>query len=218
MAKKTTRTIPVEFGGVSLGQTTGRIGVHIDRGNVGLLDADELFSNHRLIGKVVLGEHGDDEDQALMFTDMSIEVAGAFDVKGFRVSADKLGLGLTYSLADVDVSDLAKFAKGSGRLVVDEIAEIPKEDKTEPDHVPGSLAANGPWAAIPLSDLFDGAILKNLKAAKIETIGQLQDFTAKDYQRLTDINGIGESAATKIENRMIQFWADNPQFGEDEAE
>ena len=30
-------------------------------------------------------------------------------------------------------------------------------------------------------------------------------------RQLTDIKGVGESAANKIEERMIEFWAQNPQ-------
>lgn len=60
----------------------------------------------------------------------------------------------------------------------------------------------------PLAKLFDGAILKSLAEAKIETVGYLAEWSK--VKQLSDIPGIGPGKGGKIEDRLIQFWAENP--------
>lgn len=203
----------VSFGGVSIGETTARLGIHIDRGVIELNKADELFCNRRLTGKVVLGQFDESSGQRKLIDDVDHQVSGSFDVKGFRASTDSIAAGLTFSLKEIDIAELARFSKGQGRLVIDEVGDIPEEEKPSrlaPDHVPGSLKADGPWRNEPLDNLFDPskATRKALAAAGIDTVGQLADYTASE-RRLTDIDGIGPGKEQEIEDRMMCFWADN---------
>lgn len=206
---------PVSFGGVSIGKNTGRIGVTLDREWMELEQASDLFCNRRLNGKVVLGRAGDQANQAKLIDDLDHEVSGAFDVKGFRVTLDVLAAGLTFSLVDVDIAELAKFSKGVGRLVVYEIGEIPADavDEGLDDDLP-MLKADGPWAAVLLSTLFDPkkAICKALKKAGLETVGDFADFQAKkgDFWA-KDLAGIGPKARQEIEDVFEKFWLANPQ-------
>lgn len=62
--------------------------------------------------------------------------------------------------------------------------------------------------AVQLTTLFDGAILKSLVEAKIETVGDLANWSST--KQLADIPGIGPGKGGKIEERMIQFWSENP--------
>lgn len=55
-----------------------------------------------------------------------IEMTGCFDVK-----SDSIGIGLTFSIKDVDVSTLAKFANRDGRIVIESIEEIPEGEGDE---------------------------------------------------------------------------------------
>lgn len=204
--------IVVSFGGVSIGEKTARLGVNCDREVLDIDRADEAFCDRRLSGSVVLGHTADAPGQAVLFDDTDHVVRGVFDVKGFRVSSAKIGTGLTFSLNDIDVAELAKFSSGTGRLLVDEIADIPEdEEKAIAQHVPGTLRSEGPWRDVSLDTLFDPkqVIRKSLAAANINTVGELADYTASD-QRLTDIEGIGETKAAAIEDRMVDFFADNP--------
>lgn len=204
----------VTFGGVSIGDNTARLGIAIDRGVINLNRADDLFCNRRLTGKVVLGMFDEGDGQGKLIDDVDHEVAGAFDVKGFRCSADVITIGATFSLKDIDIAELAKFSKGQGRLIVqdaNDIPEVPKEPPVKPG-VPGTLRADGPWANHSLDELFDPekTIRKALANADIDTVGQLADYSATG-KRLTDIAGIGPGKAQEIEDVMLEFWKKNPE-------
>jgi hypothetical protein len=218
-AKKNGQTscldIPVEFGGVSIGDGTARIGIAIDRGVLNINAADESFCGKRLTGRVVLG-HSDESPGQSRFFDDDHQVEGVFDVKRIGVNLKQISTGLTFSVASVDVSELAKLSKGSGRLIVESIEQLPddsdedNDDDDEQGELPGTLKAEGPWRDVQLDTLFEGQVLKSLKKAVGRTVGDLADWTAVENNRLTDIEGIGPGKAEKIENRLMQFWQDNP--------
>lgn len=211
--------IGVLFKGVSIGKNTARIGVKIDRKRLPLAKADEVFCGHRLDGSLVLGRADESPGQSQLF-DNSELLDGVFDCKSLSIGADSVSLGLTFSLNDINVAELAKYSNTPGRVIVDDVGEIPEDakDDHEEHHVPGTLAADGPWREFELSEMFEGAVLKSLHAADIKTVGELHDWTASD-KRLIDIKGIGEGKAQEIEDRMMQFWQDNQNAdGIDEAD
>ena len=119
--------IPVAYGGVSIGKETARLGMTIDRKVLNVVGANEAFCNRRLHGRVMLGN----DDGALF--DKSLAVESVFDVKGFRVTSDAIGVGLTFQMNEIDIATLAKFSKGGGRLVVDEISQIPGGESKDED-------------------------------------------------------------------------------------
>lgn len=205
--------IPVQFGGVSIGKSTARLGCAVDRQSLNLVAADEAFCGHRLTGTVRLG--GEDGQPMLDgMDDLEHEVAGTFDCKRIGVSAESISFGLTFSLADVEVGELAKLSKGAGRLLVESIAELPADAHDEEDDEEFIPAVDGgAWRDVELSTLFDGAKLKSLKKAGLKTVGDLSDFTASD-KRLIDLEGIGEGKAAEIEDTMLKFWEANPDMAE----
>lgn len=217
----------VTFGGVSIGENTARVSITLDRKLIHLNMADQLFCNRRLIGKVALGgideANNGNETQGKLIDDVDHEVSGAFDVKGFRCSADVIAFGITFSLKDIDIAELAKFSKGHGRLIVNQATDIPEEPKPEKpisgNHTPSTLKLTGPRRKVSLDDLFDPTktVRKALANANIDNVGQLADYTASG-KRLTDIDGIGQTKADEIEERMVQFWKDNPENEADIAE
>lgn len=204
---------PVSFGGVSIGKSTGRIGIGIDRSWIGLDEAADMFCNRRLIGKVVLGGADDASGQQKLVDDLDVEVNGAFDCKGFRVTEESLSTGLTFSLSEVSIADLAKFSKGVGRLVIMETGEIPDDAPSEDfDEEKPILKAEGPWADVELSTLFEGRILKALSKAGITTVGKLADHTQLHGEWWhKEVPGIGDAARQQIEDTLEKFWAANPQ-------
>ena len=114
----------VDFGGVSIGETTARLGVKIARPQLTITKADATFTGKRLSVVVQLGNH--DPDQKKLF-DVVTEVGGSVDVKRLGVNVDEYSTGLTFNLADVDVATLAKFSKGKGRLRVLAVEDLPDE-------------------------------------------------------------------------------------------
>lgn len=133
MAKKRTETvldIPVEFGGVSIGDGVARLGVKIDRKALPLTEAERIFVGHRLSGRVTLGGNGDSSGQQ-KFVEDEHTVDGVFDVKRIGVSVKQITTGLAFNCEDIDVAEIAKLSKGSGRLVVDQVNALPEP---EPKH------------------------------------------------------------------------------------
>ncbi len=222
MAKKSKSTVslldaPVQFGGVSIGDQTARLGVRISRQCIKLEHADEYFSGRRLSIQVALGGGEDSPGQMLLLDDMDFVIASVCDVKRYGVTSDTISTGLTFSLKDTEIETLARFSKGSGRLAINQAVEIPVDvatDDDDDDDAPkkGALKTDQPWRRVSLDTLFHGSILKALKAGGLSTVGDMADHTAKD-NRLTDIRGIGGAAAEKIEDQMARFWADNPDAG-----
>ena len=213
MSDKLLLDCPVHFGNVSIGELTTRIGAKVSRDWLKLNDADLLFSNRRLTGSIVLGHQNDAAGQKQAFDD---QVSGVFDVKGFRVSVDHLSAGPTFNRADIDIAEIAKFSGSGGRLRVIGTEEIPDEEKAAAEHVPGSLKADGPWRDVSLDTLFDPkqSTYKALVTAGLKTVGELADYSATE-KRLRDIEGIGDHKVQVMEDRLLDFWADNPEVQED---
>jgi len=210
--------VPCEFGGVSIGECTARLGVRISREQISLEEADDCLCGRRLECRVVLGHPEDAPGQQTLIEDADLCVAGSADVKRFGCSPDWITGGLTFSLQEIDVAELARFSKGRGRLAVCDIAEIPEDgEHKEPARAepPGTLKAQGPWRAIRLERLFTGAVLKALLETGLGTLGELADYTASE-RRLTDIAGIGQAKAELIEQRMAQFWESNQDAAAEE--
>jgi len=122
--------LPVEFGGVSFGDQTARLGVVVSRDRLNLDAADESLCNHRLNGRVAIGGFDDAPGQGTFEFDSVVE--GMFDVKTFGVSSKAISFGLTFGLNDIDRGDLAEFAKTKGRLQVELVSQIP--DKAKSSH------------------------------------------------------------------------------------
>ncbi len=207
--------LPVEFGGVSIGETTARLGMKIKKEVLNIIQAEEAFCGRRLSGVIKLGGAADSPGQTTMF-DTELVVDGTFDIHRFGVGPEAYTTGATFKLKEIDIGDLARFSKGAGRLVVANIAAIPTDEVLEDDdedtsgELPGTLKSEGPWRDFSLDELFSGAVLKSLKKAGLQNVGDLADYTAGE-SRLTDIAGIGEGKAQQIEDRMLAFWRDNPQ-------
>lgn len=204
--------VSVKFGGVSVGDATTRIGIKIERERLKLNDADRVFCGHRLTGRVELGNYDDSSGQGRFVPAEKFE--GVFDCKRLGWDSSNITTGLTFIKKDIALDLIGLFAKGSGRLLITDIADIPEE---APDHeddapsLPGTFKADGPWADVMLSTLFEGAILKSFHNAKIKTVGDMAAFTSKEFQTLGDITGLGPVKVEMIEKRMEEFWRDNPR-------
>jgi hypothetical protein len=78
-------------------------------------------------------------------------------------------------------------------------------------HKPASPESPDAWRAVLFLDILRNAhvpakIIAALFDANIATLGQFADFTAK--KRLTDIKGVGDAAAERIEKVLELYWAD----------
>lgn len=127
---KPTLEVAVQFGGLSIGDQTARLGVRIARAFVDVAKADAVFVGKRLEVVVQLGAA--DADQMKLF-DVELEVVGAVDVKRIGVAPDAISAGLTFNLQSIDVATLARFSKCVGRLKVLTVADLPAEAAAEAD-------------------------------------------------------------------------------------
>ena len=211
--------IPVQFGGVSIGESTARLSIKVPRDAIGINDADQAFCERRLTGRIVLGGGSDSPGQTKMF-DTDIAVEATFDIHRFGVSHEHFTTGATFKLNEIDVAELAQFSKGAGRLVVDTIDVIPtdvvdEEDDDTDSTLPGTFATDEPWQNVSLDSLFSGAILKALKGAGLSSVGDLyayqQPSKSGHVNQLADIKGLGPAKVQQVEDRMVEFWRDNPQ-------
>ncbi len=215
---KTALNAPVAFGGVSIGEKTARIGIKINRKNLTLETADKAFSGRRLIGRIVLGHEDESADQTQMF-DSDYSVEGAFDVNQFSTNATYFGAGLTFNLAEIDIEDLAHMSKGAGRLIVDEVTDIPEPEPEEKTPKSESLKFTGEWAKVRMDEIFkaDGVIVKGFAAKDIVTVGDMVNWQKDDRNQLIDLPGVGPSKVQEIEDTMMVFWASNPEAAEQAA-
>lgn len=124
--------LPVEFGGVSIGETTARLGMRIKKDSLNIVQAEEAFCGRRLTGVIRLGGGSDSPGQTTMFeTDLVVE--GTFDIHRFGVGPETYTTGAMFKLNEIEIGDLARFSKGAGRLVVTDVAEIPVDEVDEDD-------------------------------------------------------------------------------------
>lgn len=207
--------VPVEFGGVSFGDHVARIGVRVIRQRLNIDAADGALCGRRLNGKIMVCPPDEDGTQTHFDGDPEHEVDGVFDVAGFRVSPKHISCGLAFNLSDIDDSELSKFAKKTGRLVVYSVEQLATKAKdAKPADIPGqkrlTLAAGETWQEFPLSKLgLPETTIAKLVDASISNIGALKEYL--DHHQLTDIDGIGAGKADKIKSALEQFWAANPQ-------
>lgn len=118
----------VSFGNVNIGEDTVRIGITIPRKEISVSQADKHLCGKRLIGQIIAQAGKGGDGQGGLF-EAGESLDGSFDVKSFNVKRKSLSCGLTFSIASVDINKLAYFAKRNGKLVVDEMTEIPEEDE-----------------------------------------------------------------------------------------
>lgn len=119
------------------------------------------------------------------------------------------------------LAELLDAIDGQGNLFTQ---AAPTEAETAAPQSPAPSTASDAWRDVLLADVwaaYDGnpkllALLKDGKrkdgsVVEIETLGQLADFTADGKTMLTDIKGIGQEKATKIDQLLERYWADHPQ-------
>lgn len=206
--------IGCDFGGVSLGKETCRVGVKLERSSITLQDADTFLCGMRLTGKLVVGGKQAAPGQTTLpgMEDAGHEVAGVFDVKRFGVSAKEITFGATFAMASVDPRDLAKLANSSGRLVVTDADVIPDDeagdDEGHDDHedvgpIPKSkpMAFDAPKSPACLDDLKrdDGAAMP---LSALEQFGTTRGIT----------KSVTAAVGGKTIGHLEKFMAANPEY------
>jgi hypothetical protein len=121
----------VKFGGLSVGESTARLGVAVARENLDLDDADASLCGRRLTATIIGRSVGTANGDQTALPGMEAEDAkidGVFDVKKFGVTASRITFGLTANLKDIDISTLSHFPTREGELRIDKIGPLPDGD------------------------------------------------------------------------------------------
>jgi hypothetical protein len=124
--------LAVSFGNVSAGDKTCRIGCSVDRGTLKLTDADKNLCEKRLAVVCIVRPPGENEDQGRldgMEREGIHEVQAVADVKSFSATKDTITFGLTFALASVDIGELVKLAKRSGKLRIEGSEPLLEQDR-----------------------------------------------------------------------------------------
>jgi ribosome modulation factor len=127
--------IPVEFGNISIGELTCRLGVKIVREELELDEADRIFCGRQIQGKVSLAPRGDGDQKRLpsMEDNRPLFIEGMFETKQIGVRPDEYSIGLTFNKKAIDVSELSQFAKKTGTIEVESVSDIPDPEQAELD-------------------------------------------------------------------------------------
>lgn len=127
----------VEFGGVSLGDQTARIGVSCDKDAIDPFTAEQHLCGRRVRATIELARSGEADQKR--FKGMEPErIETVCDVKSYRSAMKSWSWGLTFQLESVATGSLGHFAKRSGRIEIDVLGDADhKEVDPKADHRTG---------------------------------------------------------------------------------
>lgn len=233
--------INCQFGTVSIGESTARLGVKFARAVLPLDEADTMLCGKRIEGRIATIPNGEDPDQTHLFDDGSLALTASFDITRFGVDPESYTCGLTFnkhSLGD-NLSRLSEFVKKSGALQIDSVGEIPDDSEGEGDgdgdDLDEAFASRNPffdesgdkeltpevkdneqWKFQTLAGLgIKERTAKALRAVKINTLGQLAAWQqAKGDFWMKDIPGLGPTGAEDIERATMEYWKLHPEFAD----
>jgi len=236
--------VDVQFGGVSIGDETARVGIKIDRGRMSVEEADEFLCGKRLTGRIEVCAPGEQQGQQSLpgMKDTRPHLDGTFDVKRFGVSLKEISAGLTFSIASIEVSELAKFAKKNGRLTITAAEFLPDDDDddSDPDLTVDDHEDVGPMARRKRKAPVNGVVPGDAGAAKSifelvkfgvskkkleavaesaggSTIGHLEKFMREDEWWHKKAKGLGEVWVTRITDALWNFRKQHPVPTEEDA-
>lgn len=132
MAKSKAKTwdaeIEVDWGGLSIGDMTARLGLKVERERLELDEANELFCGKRcavLIANKAAAENGQKQLKGMEKSDV-VEIEALVDIKSFNSTPKHFGTGLTFNLETVKPEMLAKFPKRRGVLCIQHKEDLPE--------------------------------------------------------------------------------------------
>lgn len=124
-----------EFGGVSYGHETARLGVKLDRQKLDLADADAMFAGKRVECEVSLLNRMDRGQKRLkgMEDNEPPTITTVADIKRFGVSPTVISASLTFNKSSIDVGALPEFANETGTLKLTVMGDIPEDEGCSDD-------------------------------------------------------------------------------------
>lgn len=115
----------VHFGNLSVGDETVKIPIAIDRHRIGLAAVDRNFCNAQLSVTMTVIE---DPNQQYFDGMKPKPLAAAAECRSYSVNAKRFSARLIFQLVDIQLDNLAKFAKSAAKIEVTRTGEIPTKD------------------------------------------------------------------------------------------
>lgn len=128
--KSGAETFEVRYGNLSVGKELARIRVTIDRDAMSLDQADNLCCGARCDVDMIADPNGQDDDpDQETFISTAIKMQTIADIKTFTVRPAEIAASLSFSIGDLDVSELSHFASAKGSLTLKRIGDCVEEDE-----------------------------------------------------------------------------------------
>ncbi len=220
----------VKFGSVNTGKDHVRIGIQLDRNNIGRDQAEDNFCGFRLQVKLTCPPQRAQLSPSLPgMEDADRTFEGVADAKSYSVTRSTIRSGLTFAISAVDATHLLPFAQREGWLEIINAVDIPDDDGDEADTNEGSDAADDvplspvvlnvvsggdPGAAATVRSLpgISKPLADVLEAAGIVTVRNLEKRMASSLGApwYADIKGVGESKHDLLMDAILAFRRANP--------
>ena len=203
-----------DFGGVSKGKDSIRIGIKLSRDVISLPQADEALCGMRITGRLQRGGKSDAPSQQPLpgMGEPEPFIDGTFDVKRFGVSPDDITFGATFSVHGLSRDNreaLLDLANQSGRMHVTGVELIPEDEgDTHDDHEDvGPMPKRGPLAG---QRTFQSAGLDDLKRdhGADQPVTVLLNYGATPVICKAVAKAVGGEKISHLE----KFMRDNPEY------
>lgn len=203
-----------DFGGVSKGKDSIRIGIKLSRDLISLPQADEALCGMRITGRLQRGGKSDAPSQQPL-PGMGEEepfIEGTFDVKRFGVSPDDITFGATFGVHGLSRDNreaLLDLANQSGRMLVTGVELIPEDEgDTHDDHEDVGPMPRGPLAG---QRTFQSAGLDDLKrdTGADQPLTILLDYGATPVICKAVAKAVGGEKISHLEKFMkanVEYW------------
>ena len=118
MGKEEDLDVGVDWGNLSIGKKTARLGFKIDKGKIKRGQVDAYFIDSRLIVTLILDDTAkDDTEGQKKLVDTEVKVNAVADVKGYSTNLTGYSGGLTFSKEDANLNKLMEFIGRGGRMI-----------------------------------------------------------------------------------------------------
>lgn len=128
--------IPVVFGNLGVGEDTARLGLKVNRAKCTIKQAENYLCGARCEIKIKVDPNADNDTPGQTTFD-GIEgeaLESVVDIKRYSAGPKGFTAGMTFNMAEIDVSQLAKFAGHSGRLVACRVGDAGIDDDESDEH------------------------------------------------------------------------------------
>lgn len=121
-----------EFKGVSLGDSTARVGVSIDRESMSYDTADELLCGRQVKVEIV-NKHHEGKALAGMEGASGVTILAIASIKSFAVKPKEFSFGLTFDIDAIDPKELSMFPQRSGEIRLKHEGDLPTNGEANAD-------------------------------------------------------------------------------------